>query len=78
MDDCYLSKCPVVLVDNTSQRPFINVVENILNITSNANYLNDPDKQVQVREYERQIDQMVYELYGLTPEEIEIVESSIK
>jgi len=26
-------------------------------------------------EYERQIDQMVYELYGLTPEEIEIVES---
>jgi hypothetical protein len=27
-----------------------------------------------VKEYERQIDQMVYKLYGLTDEEIKIVE----
>ncbi len=29
-------------------------------------------------EYEREIDQLVYELYDLTPEEIEIVEKSVK
>jgi len=31
-------------------------------------------KQTKVKEYERQIDQMVYQLYDLTEEEIEIVE----
>ena len=31
-------------------------------------------KQAKARELERQIDQMVYELYGLTPEEIAVVE----
>jgi len=31
-------------------------------------------KQAKVKEYERQIDQMVYKLYDLTEEEIEIIE----
>ena len=31
-------------------------------------------KRAKVNEYERQIDQMVYKLYGLTEEEIKIVE----
>ncbi len=31
---------------------------------------------VKVRDYEKQIDQLVYKLYGLTPEEIKIVENS--
>jgi len=30
---------------------------------------------VKVRDYEKQIDQLVYKLYGLTPEEIRIVEN---
>ena len=33
-------------------------------------------KQTKVKEYERQIDQMVYKLYGLAEEEINIVENS--
>ena len=41
-------------------------------------YLQNPDKQAQVKEYERQIDRMVYELYGLTNEEIKIVEGETK
>lgn len=31
--------------------------------------------QAKVKDYERQIDQMVYKLYGLTEEEIKIVEN---
>lgn len=31
-------------------------------------------KQAQVKEYERQIDEMVYKMYGLDKEEIQIVE----
>ncbi|MGA8848201.1 MAG: hypothetical protein WB564_00025 [Dehalococcoidia bacterium] len=37
-------------------------------------YLSNPAKQARIKELERQIDQMVYELYGLTPEEIAAVE----
>ena len=37
-------------------------------------YLDNSTKQAQVREYERQIDELVYQLYGLTTEEIRLVE----
>jgi len=37
-------------------------------------YLQSLDKQAKVRNLEKQIDQMVYKLYDLTPEEIVIVE----
>ena len=33
---------------------------------------------LKVEEYERQIEQMVYELYGLTEEEIQIVEGGVQ
>jgi len=46
----------------------------ILAITKDNDYLQNPAKRAQVKEYEKQIDQMVYELYGLTEEEIRIVE----
>ncbi|MFA6376582.1 MAG: hypothetical protein WCX69_04260 [Candidatus Paceibacterota bacterium] len=43
-------------------------------ITQSGDYSENPAKQAKVKEYENQIDQMVYKLYGLTPEEIGIVE----
>ena len=48
----------------------------ILTITNASDYLQNPAKQAQVKEYEKQIDRMVYELYGLTEEEIKIVEGA--
>lgn len=50
----------------------------ILSLTQSEDYLENPQKQAKVKKYERQIDQMVYKLYKLTPEEIKIVENSIK
>ena len=47
----------------------------ILSLTQSEDYLENPQKQAKVKEYERQIDQLVYELYGLTEEEINIVEN---
>lgn len=49
-------------------------VDKILVITKCDDYLSNPAKQAKVHEYEREIDQLVYKLYGLTPEEIRIVE----
>jgi len=56
------------------QQPFIDLIDQILEITKDEDYLTNAAKQARVKEYERQIDQMVYELYELTPEEIVVVE----
>ena len=41
-------------------------------------YLDNPQKQARVKTLQKQIDQLVYKLYDLTPEEIAIVENSNK
>lgn len=51
-------------------------VTKILELGNTGDYLEDSAKQAKVRQYEKQIDQLVYKLYKLTPEEIEIVENS--
>jgi len=40
--------------------------------------LENPEKQAKVKEYECQIDQLVYKLYDLTEEEIKIIEEKIR
>ena len=47
-------------------------------IKFSVDYLQNPAKQTQVREYEKQIDQLVYKLYDLTSEEIKVVEVKAK
>ena len=71
-----LLNIPIVKLEKDKQRPFINLVDRILVITKDDDYLQNPAKQEKVHEYECQIDQLVYKLYELTPEEIEIVENS--
>ncbi len=58
------------------QQPFIILVDKILAVTKDDDYLENSEKQAKVRDYEKQIDQLVYKLYGLTPEEIKIVENN--
>ena len=60
------------------QKPFLEIVDKILMITKNDDYSTSPEKQEKVKEYQSKIDQMVYKLYDLTPEEIKIVESNSK
>mgnify|MGYP000939911609 CR=1 FL=1 len=71
-----LSEIPVKKISENDQKLFIEIVDKILAITKDEDYLQNPEKQTKVKEYERQIDQLVYQLYSLTPEEIEIVEQS--
>lgn len=42
-------------------------------VISEQQFVAEAEKE-EVKEYEKQIDQLVYKLYSLTPEEIEIVE----
>jgi len=70
----HIKKLPIKVADDKEQKPFIDLVDKILAITKD-DYLKNLTKQVRVRDYEKQIDQLVYKLYDLTPEEIKIVEN---
>jgi adenine-specific DNA-methyltransferase len=52
----------------------IGLIDRIVAITKENNYQQQTAMQTQVKEYEMQIDQMVYKLYGLTEDEIKTVE----
>lgn len=60
----------------TSNVDIEKAVTKILTITESKDYLTDQTKKAKVCEYEKQIDQMVYKLYELTPNEIEMIEKS--
>jgi len=67
-DKYYIGKIPIFKLNIKAQQPFIDLVDIILVKKGKGE---DTTKE------EKQIDQMVYELYDLTPEEIAIVEGTI-
>jgi hypothetical protein len=71
----YVEKIHIPNISLEAQKPFIEIVDQILEITSAPDYnpKNPPAKQ---KELESQIDQLVYKLYDLTKEEIKIVEEN--
>lgn len=66
-----LDKLPIKIIAESGQRVFVDLVDQILN-------LKKQNKDADTKNLELQIDQLVYKLYDLTPEEIEIVENSTK
>ena len=65
---------PINNLSKEDQKPFIEIVDKILEITKDEDYSKNKEKQAKVKAYERKIDKMVYKLCKLTPEEIKIVE----
>lgn len=69
-----LKKLPIKKSLTKDQRPFIEIVDKIMAITKSCGYLQNPQKQAKVKALKAENDQLVYQLYDLTPEEIKIVE----
>lgn len=69
----YIKK--LLLPKNIKNNIIVEPVKKIINIASDTDFLENSKKQAKVKEYEAQIDQLVYKLYELTEEEIKIVES---
>jgi len=69
-----LSEIPIKKLPQERQKPFIKLVDQILSITKEDNYLDNSDKQAKVKRLEKEIDNLVYNLYELTPKEIKIIE----
>ena len=74
----YLKELPIY---NVEQRNALEVelhdkiVSNVNRVLDLKRKSQNEDSEAKVKKYERQIDQMVYKLYGLTKEEVEIVEN---
>jgi restriction endonuclease S subunit len=62
-----LKEVPIKEISEEEQQPFVNIVDQIIQ----KKKLNEDTKKL-----EQLIDFMVYELYGLTEDEIKIVEES--
>jgi len=60
------------------QKPFIRLVDQILSITKDEDYLDNSNKQAKVRKLEEEIDRLVYKLYDITEAEQKIIEESFK
>lgn len=72
-----LRSFPIKKSTEDEQKPFVEMVDKILEITGESDYPDNAKKQSKVKEYSQEIDQMVYKLYGLTEEEIKIVEGDL-
>ncbi len=70
-----IDNLPMITPENLIQQHISALVDRILAITKDEDYLQNPEKQAKVKALEREIDQLVYKLYGLTEEEISIVEN---
>lgn len=66
----YMENLPIPKISDEQQKPFIELVEKILKMKKE-----NPDADTS--ELEKKIDQMVYELYGLSDEEAKVVEESL-
>ena len=64
----YVETIPIPKISATKQRPFIQLVDSIL-------ATKDADSDADITDQEREIDRLVYALYGLTEEEIAAVEN---
>jgi len=69
-----LKTLPIKDIPIEQQQPFVSIVDRILTITEHNDSLKNFQKQAKVNSLEAEIDQLVYKLYDLTPEEIKIVE----
>lgn len=80
----YVSQLPIYMIDETSRREMmlhdqiVALVERVLKLNKTLSSVNNPTERIimqrQIETTDREIDRLVYELYGLTDEEIKIVE----
>ncbi len=69
MQKAFLDKIPIYYPSNNEDVPFVKLIDEILKNKETGN---------DTLSWEQKIDELVYQLYDLTPEEIQIIESTIK
>jgi len=75
VDKVPLMSIPIIKASEIDQQNLIRLVDKIITEGNSVDCFENYSKMNIVREYEAQIDQMVYKLYGLTSDEIKIIEN---
>lgn len=73
-----LLNIPIYKPTQMEEDKIINLVDKIYDITNAEDYLENKEKQDAVKEYEKQIDIMVYKLYDLTYQEVLTIDKDFK
>jgi len=75
---------PIKQIPESQQQPLIKLVDKMLSLNKRLNEIGDKKTsesaklEEEIKKTDNEIDQLVYKLYGLTKEEIAIVEESLK
>ena len=79
-----LEKLPIRVIDDSEQKKFVELVDGALVLNKRRSKLADKQTdelatlEKEIAESDRKIDELVYDLYGLGPEERRIVEEAVK
>ena len=73
-----LKGLPIKEVSRDRQEPFVRLVEQIMSIAKDDDYLENAGSQQKVHTLEQDINRLVYRLYEVSSEEIEVVEAFAK
>lgn len=80
----YVKQLPVKRVSKENQQPFINLVDKMLSLNEKLQEIGDKSTmekekiQKEIQKTDNEIDELVYQLYGITEEEKKIIEESLK
>ena len=78
----YLDKIPIPELSSSNQKPFIELVDNIVNFKQKIIDSRTPKEEklfkIQLSKTEDKLNNLIYELYNLTEDEINIIENEIK
>lgn len=69
-----LMNIPIYKPNQDEEDKIVAIVDKIYEITNLEDYVENKEKQDAVKEYEKQIDIMVYKLYDLTYQEVLIID----
>ena len=79
----YLDQIPLKKVSVDKQEPLINLVNKILPLNKRLNELGDKKTdereklEQEIKKTDKEIDELVYKIYGITEEEKKIIEESL-
>ena len=73
-----LMNFPIKLPDKETEQQISSLVEKICQLKRREDYPHCLNLQRKVQEYGKQIDRLIYSLYGLTDKEIQIVERNLE
>jgi hypothetical protein len=74
LDDYYMGKIPVKIISKQEQGNITSLAQQILTLTNDYDYATNQEKQSLAQELRNHIDRLVYDLYGLTANEVAVVE----